>query len=1503
MSAISKALTWLISNIIAPVCSFIWENAVKYVVEYIGEILATLIYKVYALLLSILYGVETAIYSFAGATDVKYQGKSTNILTLIFELPAVSKAFWYITGLGVILLFIFTIITVMKMTVDFGYDGKKNVGTILTSFITSAITFLVMPAFCYGLIELTSRCMNALYIATSTSGTASLTDNLFMLSVRSNLSNEDYSGLVTAMSGQKMFWYNLQNVLPYIHKAVNVDFVVGTIGIILLLINLLAMGGVFIQRVIEIIVLYIVSPFFVATMPLDDGERFGRWRRTFIGRLCMGVGMIVSLNIVMMVIGIVVSGSESNSISFTQQVDANSDVVRAAANKSVDIILKLIFVIGSILSVKNFGTTITGIIDQEAAMSEGAGYREGINRLFNAPKAVAGVIGAGENIAKKVSDYQKSGYENKMKSVGMTGEVANLNEKNFVNSIESKNSKNAFKAAMTKRGGKYSAINFKIKEGKDTLDKFKSLKNHDEREKFMADFKKKGGVDSLGVEGSKFGSSEITSIGERHSLSNIDSRISMTKKNRDSFAKGSEGWKKYDSQLSKLNNTKEQFNMLNTHKERDAFIKSHSEFNDVPKFNASEAKGYAKLSISAFNAKRKMDNLPKGSTEWKKASDNYEKLMYRKAEFDTATTHNERSQIMAKFSEVDNTVDGKPPLNKAEEAFAKNVQGLMDKSNRKLSWASRGTAKLAYKANALAAKGIIDGFNACKDHKARADFMKKVNSEGQLEKIDSSSIKNDAEWSTVVQNKAGNLLDNKLKTAIENRDKFEKDSDGWKYFNNEATNLAGLAEQYDGLGTRGERDAFIASNLGVFGQGESINSANRKQLSNINKNIQRAENVRKHTPEGSEARKAADNQLLQLMQAKTVFEGLASTTARNSFVEGNSDMFADNTSSKDTTAYNNIRNKRIIALSNRDMFEEGSQGWNMYDSQINALDKLSNQMETIPLKAEREAFIDENSDAFGEREKMSFENDKQMKALNRNIRRVEAQRNMHKVGSGNWNKLNNELDGLKMVKAKYSSISSQKDRNDFASSKKVEFTDAMANDKNFAGIENSKTYWSALEQYSNDPTTKEHAHKMAKVYEIYAERYSRADSDEEKDNIVKEMSEFEVGSANTPGLGLTPKENASLPSMVATGNEKLIKDFIDAPSHSERKNIINSMVTQSYGRYDMLSTNESDYSKQFDEATSIYENMAKHEPDEKKRDKYISMGNTCRRAKAIFDAQTTHNQRAIYAQQSFEKLAEMSGDEINSLPIPQMAPPDLTQEEKNFVKKLDLATSNQIEQASSHRERYKIMDDYFLNSSNRVEFTQEEANTYNDIFSNNNDNEYENTAKYRTAFLAADSHEERSNIINEYQNYKDHAHSSEMPNVWNKTVTNTGISETPNNDPNADVKFYETNDVNASKEVVNNSEAMEADIVVERTSIPPQSSNGERPPRAGVGDTPRNVPRATGRYYDTSDIDARRKAVESIKKQALKGSNDGAGSKSGTSKKQETSKDMFNNKNNKGGQK
>ena len=50
------------------------------------------------------------------------------------------------------------------------------------------------------------------------------------------------------------------------------------------------------------LLLYIVSPLFVSTMPFDDGASFGKWRDMFVAKLLSGFGVIFTMKLYLMLV-------------------------------------------------------------------------------------------------------------------------------------------------------------------------------------------------------------------------------------------------------------------------------------------------------------------------------------------------------------------------------------------------------------------------------------------------------------------------------------------------------------------------------------------------------------------------------------------------------------------------------------------------------------------------------------------------------------------------------------------------------------------------------------------------------------------------------------------------------------------------------------------------------------------------------------------------------------------------------------------------------------------------------------------------------------------------------------------------------------------------------------------------------------------------------------------------------------------------------------------------
>lgn len=127
-------------------------------------------------------------------------------------------------------------------------------------------------------------------------------------------------------------------------------------------------------RIFNLIGLYIVAPPFIATMPLDDGEKFKQWTSAFIIQ-CFGIfGTVIPMRLMMTLMPIVFS-----------------DKLIIFGNGFLNMIAKGLLVLGGLISANRFGDVITGILANNASMQAiQAGNTNGVaDKVFGAGKALA----------------------------------------------------------------------------------------------------------------------------------------------------------------------------------------------------------------------------------------------------------------------------------------------------------------------------------------------------------------------------------------------------------------------------------------------------------------------------------------------------------------------------------------------------------------------------------------------------------------------------------------------------------------------------------------------------------------------------------------------------------------------------------------------------------------------------------------------------------------------------------------------------------------------------------------------------------------------------------------------------------------------------------------------------------------------------------------------------------------------------------------------------------
>ena len=91
----------------------------------------------------------------------------------------------------------------------------------------------------------------------------------------------------------------------------------------------------FVQRIFEIILLFIVSPLFVSVMPLDDGGEIRRLAGAVCGQMLYWFRRGLRMRLYLMVVGIIMG----NSIDFT---------AGGSISREMDYVLKLLIVMGEL---------------------------------------------------------------------------------------------------------------------------------------------------------------------------------------------------------------------------------------------------------------------------------------------------------------------------------------------------------------------------------------------------------------------------------------------------------------------------------------------------------------------------------------------------------------------------------------------------------------------------------------------------------------------------------------------------------------------------------------------------------------------------------------------------------------------------------------------------------------------------------------------------------------------------------------------------------------------------------------------------------------------------------------------------------------------------------------------------------------------------------------------------------------------------------------------------
>ena len=371
-----------------------------------------------------------------GIDSINVDGQSQDILTYLTQSKAVKTAFFGVLIIGVILVVVFTIVAIIKSETQ-EFDGKKaSKGHILTKSGHALLIFLIIPFVLLSAIVLTNVVMQSINGAMNGALTTGSTQSSIGGQILVTSGYDAYIG----PAGQRadiegkfitgQLDYNNIGVVQKYYRLSDINFFVGIAGSLIILVMFSISALTLIQRIFDVLFLYITSPAIISTMPLDDGDKYRRWLQLLIAKLICGYAVILSMNLFFMIIPLI------NRISFFN-------------HSFKDGVVRLLFVIAGAFATTKSNFLIANLIGDVSSAEAGhqlfASMRTGGHFLRGAGRAIA--TGAGFLFGG--SDY----IRNKKKGAGMLDNISASihSERNKNSTVKNINRTKAQKAGAITR--------------------------------------------------------------------------------------------------------------------------------------------------------------------------------------------------------------------------------------------------------------------------------------------------------------------------------------------------------------------------------------------------------------------------------------------------------------------------------------------------------------------------------------------------------------------------------------------------------------------------------------------------------------------------------------------------------------------------------------------------------------------------------------------------------------------------------------------------------------------------------------------------------------------------------------------------------------------------------------------------------------------------------------------------------------------------------------------
>lgn len=435
MEVLQDILGTIFSLLLEPQIIIVFDVILGFFVPLLKTIFAGILYAVLATILGILDFLQHIFNVLAGASTITYvgsgadNGKSFYMLEYLVTSDVITKVVLMCTMFSVAMSFLFAMYAIIKSISNSVVNERefRPVAKILRSWFRGVLNFMMAPLLVIMGVKISILVLNQTNFAiTRTMGGNSTTMGSIIFlangmgAAAKGGGSKSYSSAgkraATAAYGENKIPSTSDYINnPSVYDSLRVDYYIGekdyknvsqvqsdfdlseynfTSAFICALFVFYVLGTsllLFIRIMMEVLVLYVASPFTISMFPIDDGRMFDEWKGSFFSRMVSGYGMVFSMSLFLTVVPTIMSpkmkffyempagqtfgyGGIFDSLLANKmaQNDANlSNVAYVVGLSELDYIMKTLFILGGAYSVMTAQHIILDIV----APSNAPGYR------------------------------------------------------------------------------------------------------------------------------------------------------------------------------------------------------------------------------------------------------------------------------------------------------------------------------------------------------------------------------------------------------------------------------------------------------------------------------------------------------------------------------------------------------------------------------------------------------------------------------------------------------------------------------------------------------------------------------------------------------------------------------------------------------------------------------------------------------------------------------------------------------------------------------------------------------------------------------------------------------------------------------------------------------------------------------------------------------------------------------------------------------------------------